>query len=478
MMKKIKFAALILSGFLSLNSWATGSTSLTAEQMFQILASEIGLQRGEAALAYQTYMNLARNSNDGRLAQRAMEIAISGNAPEYALEAAKQWDKNSPKEARETYITLLMLNQRWEEVIEPAATVLKSSNDKLKLINQWRPLLAKAIDEDAAYKAFYEILTPSFLQISDLDTLYTYALAAEKSQAYEAMEKSLKRVIAKKPNDKAALNALGYSYADRGIKLNEALTLLKKANQIDPQDPYILDSLAWVNYKLGNKELSIAQLKNAFESKPESEIGAHLGEVYWSQNQPEMALEVWKKSEQLDANNKTLKDTLKKFSALQSPITSTNTWEGRFSIKIGNQSSPQGGTGTFYLTKENQNTTLEIRSPLGNLLAKILIGPSISKLEDGKRTLEARDPDNLLQNYLGIPLPAKGLDQWLKGEPRSGTAASILRDLQARPERLTQDDWTIDYRWNEQHKLSEMNLGRKSEAGPIEIKLLFDHVQE
>ena len=97
MKKKIN---VLISGLLlliSVNGWANTRNDLSAEQMFQILASEIGLQRGEAALAYQTYFSLARNSQDPQLAQRAMEIAIAGNAPELALDAAKLWDELSQK---------------------------------------------------------------------------------------------------------------------------------------------------------------------------------------------------------------------------------------------------------------------------------------------------------------------------------------------------------------------------------------------
>lgn len=476
MSPKIRIFTAILTCMLSWHAHAIGSTALTAEQMFQILASEIGLQRGEAALAYQTYMSLARNSKDGRLAQRAMEIAIGGNSPEYALEAARQWDQANPKEAREVYVTLLMLNQRWVEVVEPATELLKKSTDKVKLINQWRPLLAKTTDEDAAYKAFFDIVSPSIQQINDPETLYTFSLAAERSGAYEAMEKSLKRILAKKPDDKGALNALGYSYADRGIKLNEALTLLKKAHQLDAQDPYILDSLAWVNYKLGNLETAIEQLRRAFESKPEAEIGAHLGEVLWSNNQQEMALETWKKAEAIDANNKTLKDILQKFSALRSPVkTSGNQiWDGRFSIKISGQVNSEGGSGGFTLSHENQTDVLDVRNPLGTPLAKITITASNAKLEDGKRVLEARDADSLLKNYAGLPLPARGLAKWLRGEPRIGAPASVQRDSLMRTAKLVQDDWNITYQWNDRHQLTEMNLNRRFENGPVEIKLLFE----
>ena len=186
-----KFLLSILLASASLQVWSAPAKSLSAEEMFQILASEISLQRGEASAAYQTYMSMARSLRDGPLAQRAMEIAIAGNSPELALDAAKLWDEINPKDAKEILTTLYMLNQRWAESVTPAQaqlSQLKSIAAKEKLINSWRPLLARAQDEEASLVAFFNILKASILQINDLDILYTYSLGAEKAKNYDAME--------------------------------------------------------------------------------------------------------------------------------------------------------------------------------------------------------------------------------------------------------------------------------------------------
>ena len=119
-----KFLLSILLASASLQVWSAPAKSLSAEEMFQILASEISLQRGEASAAYQTYMSMARSLRDGPLAQRAMEIAIAGNSPELALDAAKLWDEINPKDAKEILTTLYMLNQRWAESVTPAQAQL------------------------------------------------------------------------------------------------------------------------------------------------------------------------------------------------------------------------------------------------------------------------------------------------------------------------------------------------------------------
>jgi len=485
MKRKINVLISTLLLLISLNSWGNARSNLSAEQMFQILASEIGLQRGEAALAYQTYLSLARNSQDPQLAQRAMEIAILGNAPELALDAAKLWDEFGQKtEAKEVLVTLLMINQRWSDSITPATELLKklSSDKKEKQIALWRPLLAKALDEDAALKAFFHILKPSISQINDVEILYTFSLSAEKGGQFEDMEKSLRKILFKKPNDKNALNALGYSLADRGIRLKEAVALLDKAHKVDPEDAYILDSLAWANYKLGHQQQAITQLQLAFQNKPEAEIGAHLGEVLWGSNKKTEAELIWRQSELIDANNKTLKETLNRLWPDRVPsvtsIKAPQLWDGRFAIKIGNASDTKGGSGAFTLTHENQIDVLDIRNPLGGALAKITISASNAKLESGDKVFESVDADTLVQNYLGLPLPARGLSKWLNGEARIGAPASIERDALNRTKKMVQDSWIMTFGWSEKNQLKKMELKRDSNMGAIEIRLIFETVDD
>jgi outer membrane biogenesis lipoprotein LolB len=457
----------------------------SAEQVFQILASEIGLQRGEASLAYQTYMSLARKSKDGRLAQRAVEIAIAGNAPELALNAAKIWDELNPKDAKEIYVTLLMINQRWDESIKPAIEQLKKLKTTTaieKQINQWRPLLGKATDEDSALNAYFQIVSSSIHKLNDVEILYTFSLSAERVQQYELMEKILRKIIAKNPNDKNALNALGYSFADRNIHLNEASTLLNKAYKLSSEDPYILDSVAWVNFKLGRTQEAITQLQEAFKAKPEAEIGAHLGEVLWSNDEKIAAQEAWKQAEKLDANNKTLKSTLTRLWPTRVPSNLQSNagqmWDGRFVVKIGAANNGRGGSGAFTLSHDNTVDTLDIRNPLGGSMAKITISPAGAKLEDGSKVYEAHDPDALLQNYLGLPIPARGLSNWLNGEPRLGFPASIERDSLNRASTMIQDNWNISFSWTEKNQLKKMDLKRETSDGPIEIHLIFENIDD
>jgi len=481
---KPKLLLSILLATASFQTWSAPAKSLTEEQMFQILASEISLQRGEASTAYQTYMSMARSLRDGPLAQRAMEIAIAGNSPELALDAARLWNEINPKDAKEILTTLLMLNQRWAESVKPAQVQLnqlKNIAAKEKLINSWRPLLARAQDEDASLIAFYNVLQSSILQINDLDILYTFSLGAEKAKNFDAMEKTLRRIIQKKPDDKNALNALGYSFADRGIRLPEAVSLLKKAHQLAPNDMYILDSLAWANFRLGNTSLAIEQLNKAFETKPEAEIGAHLGEALWSNQDRKGADQAWRKAESLDANNKTLKDTMARLWPDRVPSSSKKSpqlWDGRFAVKVSGKDSKNGGSGAFTLSHEAQTDILDIRSPMGGAMAKITINASGAKLEDGDKIFEAHDADALLQSYTGLPLPARGLSKWLNGEARVGAPASIERDDKLRAQKIIQDGWTMAFQWTEKNQIKKLDLTRKSPTGLIEIKIIFEELDD
>jgi len=282
---------LILSGGLVFRSQAQAQMDglKTGEGVFEVLASEIALQRGEAGLAFNTYLEMARQYKDPRLAQRAMEIAISGGSPDLALQAAKTWDELSPSsetKPKEVLITLLVLSNRWPDAVKPAISLLQQQTpaQQENTLLQLQALLAKSKDETEALRAFYEIASTVKVPLKDPGLLYTYAMSAEKAGRIDVMEKTLREILRKYPNDANSLNALGYSLADRNIKLPEAFALISKAHQLSPKDAFILDSLGWVNFRLSKNNLALEQLQQAFTMKPEADIAAHTGEVLWVMN--------------------------------------------------------------------------------------------------------------------------------------------------------------------------------------------------
>jgi tetratricopeptide (TPR) repeat protein len=144
----------------------------------------------------------------------------------------------------------------------------------------------------------------------DVDLLYEQAMMAEKTNNLEQMERLLRRVIELKPDHHHAYNALGYSLAERNIRLPEARELIKKALDLSPGEPFITDSLGWVEYRLGNSEEALRLLRGAYQSRPDPEIAAHLGEVLWATGQVEEARRIWREARSRDSANDVLKETL------------------------------------------------------------------------------------------------------------------------------------------------------------------------
>lgn len=459
----------------------------TGEGVFEVLASEIALQRGEAGLAYNTYLEMARQYKDPRLAQRAMEIAIGGGSPDLALQAAKTWDELSPAsetKPKEVLITLLVLNNRWSDAIKPAIALLKQQKpaQQENTLLQLQALLAKAKDENEALRAFYEIASTVKMPPKAPGLLYTYAMSAEKVGRMDIMEQTLREILRKYPNDANSLNALGYSLADRNVKLSEAFALISKAHQISPKDSFILDSLGWVNFRLGKNALALEQLQQAFTMKPEADIAAHTGEVLWVMGRRPEAEEMWRQGQKLDANNATLKETLKRFKPEWSTPDQApqGTWDGRFAVKVIGltESQNQGGSGGFTLTQDALKDILEIRNPVGGSIAKITINPGEATLERDGQVVTAIDADTLIQNTLGLPLPARGLSNWLRGEVRPGSEASVDRNAQGQVSKISQDGWDLVYTWGNKKRLDKLTMTRSSNIGSIDIRLVFDHPNE
>ncbi len=145
---------------------------------------------------------------------------------------------------------------------------------------------------------------------SDIDLLYEQAMMAEKISRMDEMERVLRRVIELKPDHHHAYNALGYSLAERNLRLPEARDLIAKAVELAPNDPFIADSLGWVEFRLGNNTQALLHLKRAYASRPDTEIAAHLGEVLWAAGQRDEARRVWREGRTRDADNEVLRETL------------------------------------------------------------------------------------------------------------------------------------------------------------------------
>ncbi|MBK7954063.1 MAG: tetratricopeptide repeat protein [Candidatus Accumulibacter sp.] len=146
------------------------------------------------------------------------------------------------------------------------------------------------------------------------ELLYESALLAEKVGNIDLMESRLRKLIELQPDSAQAYNALGYSYADRQLRLPEARQLIEKALQLAPNDPFILDSLGWVSYRQGDLEGSLLLLQRAYALRPDPEIAAHLGEVLWMLGRKNEAQRIVIEAQKKDPASDLLKEAVKKFS--------------------------------------------------------------------------------------------------------------------------------------------------------------------
>lgn len=158
----------------------------------------------------------------------------------------------------------------------------------------------------------YSLALDEFPENSDL--LYARAMLAEKLDRLDVLEADLRSILSREPNNAEALNALGYTLADRTDRYDEALELIKQALALQPDDYYIVDSMGWVMYRMGRHQESIEHLRRAMTLSDDSEIAAHLGEVLWVTGDKQEAQEIWNTALESTPDDERLLDVIKRFS--------------------------------------------------------------------------------------------------------------------------------------------------------------------
>lgn len=142
---------------------------------------------------------------------------------------------------------------------------------------------------------------------------YELAMLYERENKLAEAEKLLREVIAIDPGHAHSYNALGYALADRNVRLPEALKLITRAMEIAPEDPFIMDSMGWIKFRMGDLNAAQDFLTRAYRKRPEADIAAHLGEVLWMLGQKDEARAIWKEGAARDPNNATLLETTRRF---------------------------------------------------------------------------------------------------------------------------------------------------------------------
>ena len=170
---------------------------------------------------------------------------------------------------------------------------------------------AQLLREARHWQDAYDVLASASKRFpSDENLLYEQSMMAEKLGRMDEMEMLLRKVIAIKPDYPHAYNALGYSLADRNVRLDEAKQLVEKALQLSPNEPFLIDSLGWVQYRMGHHEEALRLLSQAYHSRPDTEIAAHLGEVLWVMGRQDDARRIWREGSERDRDNEVMRETL------------------------------------------------------------------------------------------------------------------------------------------------------------------------
>jgi tetratricopeptide (TPR) repeat protein len=191
-------------------------------------------------------------------------------------------------------------------------TSVPSARERVQLTAAEAMVLREAGREEEAF----DVLASALERMPENpELLYDHAMAAERLDRIEVMETSLRKLIGLRPDYAHAYNALGYTLADRGMRLDEAKALIEKALELAPDDGQILDSMGWVLFRQGETDAAIAYLEKAWERLPDAEIGAHLGEVLWKAGRIEDARRIWSEAAANDPDNRVLQETVARLRA-------------------------------------------------------------------------------------------------------------------------------------------------------------------
>ena len=285
-------------------------------------------QPAEAAQALKTYVQLVEASPSARAnegEEDSAEITPEKDLTQAWLLLAQCAEQLGDFKAAESWLSKIDNPRRALEVQTRRATLLARQGK----VTQARELIRRVPEqtpEDARAKLLAEaqvlrdvkrwgdanaVLTQANQQFeNDADLLYEQSMTAEKLNRVGDMERLLRRVIKIKPDHHHAYNALGYALADRNLRLPEAKSLIQKALALSPGEPFITDSLGWVEFRLGNRDEALRLLRIAYKSRPDPEIAAHLGEVLWSLGQKDEARRILREGRQRDNANDVLHETL------------------------------------------------------------------------------------------------------------------------------------------------------------------------
>ena len=271
----------------------------------------LALEEKDGQTAKSYFTELLRKGDPAQQASYFMGLAeeMNGN-----IDAALVWFASVPSESQR----FDSAQGRYINLLAEQGNVDKARKH-LQLMRQERPGQAREfylfeaafLQEQDMKKDAMQLYGEALQRYpDDFELLYSRAMLAESMGDLPQLEADLRQILDKDPDNTQALNALGYTLTDRTDRHQEALKLIERALVLKPGDPFYLDSLGWVYYRIGKLELAEEYLRQAIAVQPDVEFNAHLGEVLWQQGKKKEAREVWEKAKQQDADNKVLNETL------------------------------------------------------------------------------------------------------------------------------------------------------------------------
>ena len=234
-----------------------------------------------------------------------------GKYPEAAKWYSKILDKRYVFEAQVRFGVMLAKQGNMVAARDHLRNIKPNTDqERVKLVLAEEQLLR----DEKKYKEAYTVLTSALKVLpKNKDLLYSRALIAEKLDKLDVHEKDIREILKQEPDNAHALNALGYTLADKTTRYKEAMTLITKALTLRPNDAFILDSMGWLHYRMGNIKRALKYLRKALSIRSDAEISAHLGEVLWHQGRHGEARSVWSNALKVTPNNDALADVVKKY---------------------------------------------------------------------------------------------------------------------------------------------------------------------
>ncbi len=273
-----------------------GNLNSDARTYLQRYLALIESQPSEERDPDQAYLYLAQIAEDEKQYTEALQW----------LRRIEGGDEYVPARVREALVLTKM--QRTDEARKMLRGVQANSPDeRTQLLLAEGQLLREMHRYDEAYKLLTQALEKS---PDSVPLLYDTAMTAEKLDRIDAMERYLRKVIELRPDYAHAYNALGYTFADRNVRLPESLQLIEKAHQLAPEDPYILDSLGWVYYRMGDLPAARKYLELAYDMRPDAEVAVHFAEVLWAGGDQARARQLLRDVRAKEPGNELLKSTV------------------------------------------------------------------------------------------------------------------------------------------------------------------------